>query len=277
MWTLALKMFFAFLGLLFAIHIVRELTDVTLAKIFNRPPRVVSFVPFLGSAIAYKKDTIGFLRACQEKYGKVFTINLTGNKMVLVIDDKALSQYHSAKESSLSLYDAVYDFGFRFSLGPANIYTASATHKRIARILSTSENLSDFIKHASGMMRGSFLHYINQTAQQTASSSESTIEAFKLMRIVALDISIRAFLGKFFFEKASKDFISRFIKFEDIVEENTAKSSLLPEFLARGINNKVKAARANLVQEIAKVVKQSDSKEMAPYLTHLYFYEAECS
>ncbi|KAF7312456.1 Lanosterol 14-alpha-demethylase [Mycena indigotica] len=52
------------------------------------PPLVFHWIPIVGSAIWYGNNPIGFFKACQEKYGNVFTFVLLGRKVTVALTPK---------------------------------------------------------------------------------------------------------------------------------------------------------------------------------------------
>lgn len=88
------------------------------------PPTVPGELPWLGHALAYKKDPIGFLRKCEQTVGPVFRINLAGRRLLVVTggggddDDRSLVRFVARQpDERLSLRQAVEEFGFCYILG----------------------------------------------------------------------------------------------------------------------------------------------------------------
>eukprot|EP00466_Bigelowiella_natans_P003370 jgi/Bigna1/142752/aug1.72_g17460 len=288
LWTISLvsSVGIIIISIVVVLHVFRELLDILLALAYNYPPRVLSFFPLLGSAVKYKRDPLAFLQECTQRYGGVFTINMAGNRMVLLSDDKALFQYQLAREDTLSLYDAVYDFGFKETLGPENVYSGSAAHRRILRGLSLGKI---FIPSVLSSIKSAFFDYIRRDAREkkveirkspnaeemTKGIKEEGLEgvgvgqhlyfadAFHMMRTVSLDISLRIFIGEGFVEEIQRrlknntnksSFQERFMKYQDLVEDATAKATALPRILCARMLSKVQALRASLVSEIVDIL-----------------------
>lgn len=251
-------LFFVF-AFVFAAHALIEAAEVVLAWALGRPPRVWSLIPLLGSALSFKRDPVSFLSECRKTYGGVFTINLAGARIVLLSDQAALGQYWSAREDTLSLYDAVFDFGFRETLGAASVYSGSAVHRRLVRSASARAPLDAFVASCVPLARRAFLSH----------AKSGRAEAFNLMRSVALDVTIRALVGPSFLERVGPKFSSRFMQFQDSVEDATAKAMVLPRVAARGTLSAVTRARAALVSEMAAAIRGCSQESMAPYMRGL--------
>ncbi len=99
-------------------------------------PPLVSGLPLLGCALAYRKDPCGFLEAQKQRHGGVFTLNLAGCRITLLSDPVAIAQYVREKESTvedgghvLSAVAAISEFGFLETLGEINTLSGAAVHR----------------------------------------------------------------------------------------------------------------------------------------------------
>eukprot|EP00471_Norrisiella_sphaerica_P000189 CAMPEP_0184484210 /NCGR_PEP_ID=MMETSP0113_2-20130426/5920_1 /TAXON_ID=91329 /ORGANISM="Norrisiella sphaerica, Strain BC52" /LENGTH=473 /DNA_ID=CAMNT_0026865083 /DNA_START=352 /DNA_END=1773 /DNA_ORIENTATION=- len=184
---------------------------------------------------------------------------MAGNRMVLISDEKALTQYQAAKEETLSLYDAIYDFGFKETLGPENVYSGALTHKRILRGLPAPQILSE---SALRSVEAHFLKYISENCTSAVKEDGITVKAevFHMMRSVSLDVSLCTFVGDSFAREVldKKDkFRERFLEYQDLIEDATAQATVLPRVLSSRILNKVRILRAGLVAEIVAALEKS--------------------
>ena len=76
-------LFTAVLASLFLLFLFPSLVDRT-KRLPNEPPAVPSYVPFLGSALAFSSNPQSFLTGCRARYGECFTVNLAGRRMTFV-------------------------------------------------------------------------------------------------------------------------------------------------------------------------------------------------
>ncbi|CAE6447107.1 unnamed protein product, partial [Rhizoctonia solani] len=70
------------------------------------PPQVFHFLPYIGSAIQYGNDPVGFLTSCREKYGDVFTFVLLGRRMTVALGPKGSNFVLGGKLSQVSAEEA---------------------------------------------------------------------------------------------------------------------------------------------------------------------------
>ncbi|CAE6453781.1 unnamed protein product [Rhizoctonia solani] len=112
------------------------------------PPQVFYFLPYIGSAIDYGNDPIGFLNSCRRKYGDVFTFVLFGRRMTVALGPKGsnfvlggkLSQV-SAKEAYTHLTTPVFGKGVVFDV-PNHVFMEQ---KKFIKSGLTTENLRAYV------------------------------------------------------------------------------------------------------------------------------------
>lgn len=77
------------LGLLVAAVIAATVLNVLQQLITPRdpskPPRVFHYVPWFGCAASYGQDPYGFLEACRQRYGNIFTYPMLGREMTVAL------------------------------------------------------------------------------------------------------------------------------------------------------------------------------------------------
>ena len=76
-------LFTAIVASVLLVVLLPSLLDRT-KRLPHEPPAVPSYVPFLGSALAFSSNPHAFLTACRQKYGECFTVNLAGRRMTFV-------------------------------------------------------------------------------------------------------------------------------------------------------------------------------------------------
>mmetsp|Transcript_26402 Transcript_26402/g.63693 ORF Transcript_26402/g.63693 Transcript_26402/m.63693 type:complete len:324 (+) Transcript_26402:182-1153(+) len=113
-----------------------------------------------------------------------------------------------------------------------------------------------FKAHAQGERHG----------KGSGAARRRTVEMFKLMRVVSLEVAMRSLLGDSVVESLSQEFMQKFMDFQDLVEDATAKATVLPRFMASGILADVRKKREGLVDELVGMLGQCDEKDFAPYM-----------
>lgn len=73
------------------------------------PPGVKEGLPFVGPAMAFQKDPIGFLRRCQRKHGDVFTVNLLLFKATFVLGAEEQHRFFTARPDVLDFFTATVE------------------------------------------------------------------------------------------------------------------------------------------------------------------------
>ncbi|KAJ3129614.1 hypothetical protein HK098_000765 [Nowakowskiella sp. JEL0407] len=76
-------------------------------KSIRPPPSLSGYVPFLGVAIKFGSDTIGFLNSCRAEMGDVFSIYVAGHRMYFIADP--VVSYEILKSRELDFYSAISD------------------------------------------------------------------------------------------------------------------------------------------------------------------------
>lgn len=88
-------------------------------------PTVEGSLPFIGHALSFRKDILGFVRNASLKYGKVFKMKIVNKEMVVVCDRTLLKDFFKATEDKMSLYDVLEGLFFdsAFSDDPNSMRT----------------------------------------------------------------------------------------------------------------------------------------------------------
>ena len=91
---------------------------------------LISPLPFLGCALAFRRDPVGFLCGIAER-GRNVTLNMAGLRMRLLVEPEDVAVFYRSK--SLSSYEALRGLGFERSLGVLNVRVGGQLHSRILR------------------------------------------------------------------------------------------------------------------------------------------------
>lgn len=181
-------------------------------------------IPVLGHALKYRQDPGKFLVESSKQVGEIFQINLAGKHMIVACGARMQRMVASAPESILSARHAIADIGFEQTLGYLNVHKGTDLHKAVVKGLwhvHASQHVAQFIMSIETAMQ-----------KETEQSSGKKVDFMKLIRRVLLRTTIDRFIGCFFLEDWSFDFINSFMKFQDDLEDVTAKSVVIPRAVA---------------------------------------------
>ncbi|KAI9327939.1 cytochrome P450 [Zopfochytrium polystomum] len=92
-------------------------------------PTVPSWIPFLGSALAFNKDPVGFLRRCRDRYGPVFRLHIAGKNMVFVVDQ---ALFGAVLRTPALTFQPIKDAMVKSVMGAPDAYFASLPADRAA-------------------------------------------------------------------------------------------------------------------------------------------------
>ena len=180
-------------------------------------------VPLLGHALKYKQNPGAFLVSCIQKVGNLFRINLAGKHMVMVCGPRKQRKVASAPESVLSARQAVADMGFEQMLGHKNVHKGTDIHKPIVK---------SFL-HSTDVVVGSIKSIKKALQLEITEKTTNQVEFMTLIRKVFLRAVIDQLISPdFVAEDWDFPFIEQFMAFQDDLEDATAKSAVLPRFLA---------------------------------------------
>ncbi|KAH9109970.1 hypothetical protein LEN26_013737 [Aphanomyces euteiches] len=93
----------AWLAIVIQAYVLRRKTSSTI-------PTVPSWIPYLGSALDFSKDPVGFIRSCSAKYGSVFNVYLGGKTMTFFVYQKhyAMMLKHKSISHKQFSHDQMY-------------------------------------------------------------------------------------------------------------------------------------------------------------------------
>lgn len=173
-------------------------------------------IPLLGHALAYKHDAPGFLRKQSKEVGAAFRINLAGKCMVVLgLDPDMHRRVAMASENQLSARKAVAAVGFVETLGADNVFHGTDFHKRVIK-----ENP---IRNDT--------HYVSTIYTALSCFPPGDVEFLGLVRRCVLRAVIDDMLGASLLQ-ADPGFVEAFVRFQDHVEDATAKAAVLPRPIA---------------------------------------------
>ncbi|KAL5639806.1 hypothetical protein ACGC1H_006398 [Rhizoctonia solani] len=128
--------------------VLNVITQLVMPADPSLPPQVFYTLPYIGSAIEYGNDPVGFLSACRKKHGDVFTFVLFGRRMTVAIGPKGsnfvlggkLSQV-SAEEAYTHLTTPVFGKGVIFDV-PNHVFMEQ---KKFIKSGLTTESLRAYV------------------------------------------------------------------------------------------------------------------------------------
>lgn len=180
-------------------------------------------IPVLGHALQYKKGPSEFLVKTSQETGSMFQLNLAGKHMFVVCGPAEQKVVASAPESILSARQAVADIGFEQTLGHLNVHKGTDIHKGIIKG-TWHKNPSEHVKE--------WTLSIEKALDKEVGIGTKKIEFFKLLRQTFLRATIERFISKQFLEYDNEGFLNEFMNFQDTLEDVTAKSVVLPRWIA---------------------------------------------
>lgn len=183
-------------------------------------------IPLLGHALKYKKDPGKFLRESSDSVGDIFKINLAGKRMIVASGVRKQRMVATAPESILSARQAVADIGFEQMLGPINVHKGTDLHKGIVKGMWHDDSDT----HVRLLIKSIQLA-LNTESKRLPPEKKNT-DFMEFVRRVLLRTTIDRFIGSFFIDSWEFDFVDVFMKFQDDLEDVTAKSIVLPRFVA---------------------------------------------
>lgn len=222
----------------------------------DEPPRIGG-APLLGCALAYRRDPVGFLKRTRAEVGDIFTLDLAGLEITLVADPHALDTFHDADESVLSARAAQSDIGFGEVLGTLNIHPAADFHRRL---------LGPDRKLWAGDLRTRIWSETCASLEPLGSASTHP-DLLLLVRSMAARVVLGAFVSSDV-TRALPDWVDRYARFQDRLEDSIAKSLVLPRWCSDPLLLRpVGRARQQLTRPLAKFLWNCPSP--APYLAAL--------
>ncbi|CAJ1935269.1 unnamed protein product [Cylindrotheca closterium] len=189
-------------------------------------------IPLLGHALKYKKDPGRFLLDSSAAVGDIFKINLAGKRMVVACGPRTQRIIATAPESVFSARQAVADVGFEQMLGPLNVHKGTDLHKGIVKGM-WHDDADAHVRLLIQSIRQALQVESTESKRIQPDAKKYNADFMKFIRRVLLRTTIDRFIGSFFLDSWENfDFIDVFMKFQDDLEDVTAKSVILPRFLS---------------------------------------------
>lgn len=167
-----------------------------------------------------------------------------------------MAQVANASSEVLSSVAAVADFGFRETLGSLNVHGGTEIHRFVLK--ACGSRLTDGLQEA---VREALLCEFNNPGEQC--------DAMHSLRRVTLHATVLHMLGKQVLNEYSKsrDFLSDFMCFQDLVEDATAKGVVLPEWIATWfVWRPVRLERAKIVARLQRALEVTRGGEQGWWL-----------
>jgi sterol 14-demethylase len=230
----------------------------------SKIPWAPGSIPVLGHAMLYRKDPSGFLVRTCERVGPIFQLNMAGKHMIVVCGPEEQRHVASAPESQLSARHAVAEIGFEHTLGSRNVHQGTDIHKGIVKGVWT--------KNPSEQVKG-WMESITVALEKETSAEDDSVEFFKLVRRVTLRAVIERLISPTFLDSWDYPFLNEFMRFQDTLEDVTAKSVVLPRWLALPallvpLAKQREGMQANIAVHLKQLLKEK--KEMGFWLAQVH-------
>jgi hypothetical protein len=85
-------------------------TPATTPSGLAEPPRVPAWLPFVGNALDFGRNSQGFLQQCQAAYGDAFRLKMMGQDYVFVLDPFSFPNVFREEKKNLSFIAIVREF-----------------------------------------------------------------------------------------------------------------------------------------------------------------------
>lgn len=125
----------------------------TIVRWLWKKDSVISPLPVLGAALAFRTDPLGFLQSLAASRD-VVTIDLAGLHLTLLLDDASFSEFYRSR--TLNSYAALQRLGFEDTLGHLNLHLAVPWHRMLLRggAFTESQFLPVLDRHISQRIQG---------------------------------------------------------------------------------------------------------------------------
>ena len=231
----------------------------------DQPPSATGWRPLIGHALSYKGDPAAFLTKQCCTVGPCFSIDLAGKKMVVVGHCReAVRQVACASESVLSSREALLELGFDWTLGELNVLVGTAAHARILRQAYGGDRIADEIPHLYAALERAIAVRLGEPDGAGSEASWCVPDLLAFVRFAVLRALVERLLGAAVLAAAGEAFCEAFLRFQDAVEDATAKAAVLPRAAALPLvlwptSRKRAVVRASLASAIATALRHDAS------------------
>ena len=210
-------------------------------------------VPLLGHALAYRRDPPGFLRKTLSKH-PVAKIDLAGTHMVIMEGNLKIAL--ASERNVASARHAIANLGFEETLGAFNVHSGTDIHKRIIKEILNHDANDLFQQWTSSLRRA--------VKDQVRASGNQKVEIFVLFRQIMLQFVLDNMIGIDFLQE-NDDFLDRYIRFQDNLEDATAKAVALPKWIAtplilRPVRTQRKLIEKDIASRLKDIIAQAEEK-----------------
>jgi len=237
-------------------------------------------VPLLGHALAYTRDPPSFICKQEKTLGPIFRINLAGRIMIVIgSSPEAMRHVATLPSSVMSSEKAIAELGFEYTLGKTNVFKGTAWHKRILKdeIMSVSKFESTFLPNARAEISRSLHKEIKRYESQSHERTVFIPDLFTFVRRCILRAMMNQLVGLSIDDNDEEEILlDEIMKFQDCVEDATAKAAVMSKLLARPlVLRPVEKKRQKLEVLIAAYIeavwnKNPKREMMGPWLQTFY-------
>ena len=207
--------------------------------------------------------------------GPCFSIDLAGKRMVVVGHCReAVRQVACAPEGVLSSREAMLELGFDWTLGELNVQEGTAAHSRILRQAYGGDRLADEVPMLyAALERAIAIKLGEPDGAGSEEPSWCVPNLLALVRFVVLRAVVERMLGAAVLAAAGDAFCEAFLRFQDAVEDATAKAAVLPRAAALPLvlwptSRKRAVVRASLAAAITAALRD-DATGIGPWVRAL--------
>jgi hypothetical protein len=209
---------------------------------------VISPVPWLGCALAYRSDPVAFLCRIAER-GRNVTLNMAGLRMKLLVEPEDVALFY--RSQTLSSEAALEPLGFVDTLGSLNVQVGGQLHNQLIRGgRSFGPDVQQRLREAT------------EAALRRHASGEE-IELYRFCRDLVTRFVIEIFAGRAVAELPG--FCEQYLAFQLAHEGAIAKAMVLGRSLASFFLYGARKQRVALVQRMAPLLDSQHADQLTEY------------
>jgi cytochrome P450 len=219
----------------------------------SAPPEAEGW-PWVGSALAFRRDPVKLLGELRRRLGPVFTLNLAGLRITLVSDLQLLAEVLESPEDVLSSGEAQRDFGFEIMLGRESLFLGTDVHHRLL-----TRHRGRWASDVGARLRTA----VSSAAARELAVAGARFEPFELFRRMALRATVEILVDPQLLADAPEH-VDAYMRFQDDLEDATARALVMPRWLGEPLLlAPVSRQRAQIVAQLAPLL--AGSTTLAPY------------